>query len=257
MVNELGGMNRPVLTSRRRRNGMNPQLASESTPARRSLQHTVLVIDDDPSYATYLTRALTRAGYRARTATNLAEAREEYQQHAPDLVLLDVNLGSENGLDLFEMVGGSSSYVPCVVITADATVRSAVRALRESAIDYVEKKNLDVVQVVGQAIQLSTARRTIATFQDSLAACSQLLHTAEAEVQRVQELRRQSASGEQLPLGTLSEREWEVVQEVRKGASNKEIAAKLCLSHHTVANHLRSVFRKLGVNSRLELVSRL
>ena len=80
---------------------------------------------------------------------------------------------------------------------------------------------------------------------------------AETVADRLRVLQRRSTGAAPLPVGDLTDREWEVVQQVRLGHSNKEIASELHVSRHTVSNHLRAVFRKLGVGSRTELVARL
>ena len=58
-------------------------------------------------------------------------------------------------------------------------------------------------------------------------------------------------------VGRLSPREQEVLAQVRRGQSNKEIGSTLFLSPHTVGNHLRSIYRKLGVTGRHDLLARL
>jgi|GEM_PF-6457180 len=217
----------------------------------------ILIVDDDPMYGGFLVKALSRAGYVPRLAVNLEEASTAYTTFAPDLVLLDVHLGAENGLDLFQKVEAPLQPVPCVVMTANATTESAVRALRESAIDYVEKGDVDIVAVVGLALQHCRARQTIRTFRETMAECERIVAKAEAEVQRLRSLQRRATAPVPLRVGDLTDREWEVVQQVHRGHSNKEIAAELHVSRHTVSNHLRSIFRKLGVGSRTELITRL
>jgi DNA-binding CsgD family transcriptional regulator len=53
---------------------------------------------------------------------------------------------------------------------------------------------------------------------------------------------------------TLTPREWEVVAELLKGKTNQEIARALWISEHTVGNHLRHIYRKVGVSSRTQLI---
>jgi DNA-binding NarL/FixJ family response regulator len=59
-------------------------------------------------------------------------------------------------------------------------------------------------------------------------------------------------SGEEMSLGSLHPRELEVLKMTARGMTNKEIAAKLCISPHTVGTHLVNIFRKLGVDTRTE-----
>lgn len=66
----------------------------------------------------------------------------------------------------------------------------------------------------------------------------------------------ESETGSPLPFG-LTEREWEVLQEISGGKSNKEIAEKLCISLSTVKTHLINIYGKLGVNNRLSAVNKI
>lgn len=110
---------------------------------------------------------------------------------------------------------------------------------------------LDAGDPMKPAAEAQDAARRL---RDTLDAMTRQLARLEAQldVERLQTPPRTS-----LALDALTAREREVVERLRTGASNKEIAAQLFLSPHTVGNHLRHVYRKLGVHSRAELLGRL
>jgi DNA-binding CsgD family transcriptional regulator len=98
------------------------------------------------------------------------------------------------------------------------------------------------------------ARDAVRRLRDTLDGMTAQLAQLEARLE-VEQLA--SGSGASLPLERLSAREREIVDVLRSGATNKEIAARLFLSPHTVGNHLRKVYRKLEVAGRAELLGRL
>jgi DNA-binding CsgD family transcriptional regulator len=101
---------------------------------------------------------------------------------------------------------------------------------------------------------LVEAHGAVRQLRDTLDAMTRQLARLESRIE-VEQL--QGPAGAPLPLDTLSAREREVVEKLRTGATNKEIAAVLFLSPHTVGNHLRHIYRKLDVHGRAELLGRL
>ena len=96
-----------------------------------------LVVDDDPDIATVLTELVEREGFAVTSATTLARAREEIAATVPDIVLVDIHLPDGSGLDLLEGLGPAAPEV--VLITGQASVETAVDALRRGAADYLTK----------------------------------------------------------------------------------------------------------------------
>ncbi len=78
----------------------------------------VLVIDDDPAVAKSIKRVLERAAYDVVLAPDGREAEARFQSQSIDLVLLDLNLPSESGWDVFERLTTRQPYLPVIVITA-------------------------------------------------------------------------------------------------------------------------------------------
>jgi len=96
-----------------------------------------LVVDDDPEIAKVLTELVEREGFAVTSASTLARAREEIATSVPDIVLVDIHLPDGSGLDLLEGLGPSAPEV--VLITGQASVETAVDALRRGAADYLTK----------------------------------------------------------------------------------------------------------------------
>jgi DNA-binding NtrC family response regulator len=98
----------------------------------------VLVLDDDTVILSIVTDRLRRAGYDVTATESLAAARSEIKRAYPDAALLDVRLPDGAGTEILrDLVQGGD--VPCVMMTAHATVESAVEALKLGAADYLEK----------------------------------------------------------------------------------------------------------------------
>jgi DNA-binding NtrC family response regulator len=115
-----------------------------------------LVIDDDSSFQDALGLVVQDVGFSVARAVSLREAREQLERRAPDVVLLDLQLPDGRGFEvLTELTDQSPADV--VVITGNATVDSAVEALRAGAVDYLVKP-LDIARLT--AILTNVARRS-------------------------------------------------------------------------------------------------
>jgi two-component system response regulator PilR (NtrC family) len=99
----------------------------------------VLVVDDELSMRQYLEVLLTRAGYEVLTAAGLEPAREILGSSEVDLVVSDMRLGKESGLDVLKVARTRLSPPEVILITAYGTPASAVEAMRQGAYDYICK----------------------------------------------------------------------------------------------------------------------
>jgi DNA-binding NtrC family response regulator len=99
----------------------------------------ILVIEDDDGWRCAVRQTLSKHGHDVEEASNLADARASLQRSDFDVLLVDVRLGKESGIDLVRDArrGGYDGIV--VAMTAHGTVESAVEAMREGADDYVQK----------------------------------------------------------------------------------------------------------------------
>jgi signal transduction histidine kinase len=99
----------------------------------------VLVVDDDMDLAESLQEILASRGYTAAIAHNIAGAEAAAKALIPQVAILDVNLGRENGLTLITTLKEAYPDILCIVITARAEVEHAIEALRRGAFDYLLK----------------------------------------------------------------------------------------------------------------------
>ncbi len=95
-----------------------------------------LIVDDDTSFQNGLAEAVRLEGFTAATATNLQQAREQLSDTPPDVLFVDLSLPDGSGLDLLE---GMEAIPETVLITGQASVGTAVQALRRGVADYLTK----------------------------------------------------------------------------------------------------------------------
>ena len=127
----------------------------------------LLVLEDDPLLLSVLAERLGREGLEVTTAATLAEARKALDAADQDVALLDLRLPDGEGLSLLREYAPKGDTV-WVVMTAHATVSSAVEALKLGAKDYLEKPfTLDrAVATVKQALEMTALRREVAALRD-------------------------------------------------------------------------------------------
>jgi DNA-binding NtrC family response regulator len=115
----------------------------------------ILVVDDEPGMRRMVSRALEREGHRVRTASTGAEALEAAAAGGVDLVVSDIVMEPMNGLDLLGKLREKDPALPVVMITAHATVESAVEAMKRGAIDYLVKPFAvaELAMVVAKALE--------------------------------------------------------------------------------------------------------
>ena len=99
----------------------------------------ILVVDDENTLRRTIRTTLEAQGHRAEEAATGAQAADRARAARPDLVLLDLKLGRENGLDVLAVLHRIAPGVAVVVITAFASVDTAVEAMRRGALDYLPK----------------------------------------------------------------------------------------------------------------------
>lgn len=123
----------------------------------------VLVVDDEKLIRWSLENKLSSWGYEVLTAEDTKSANRLLEEHLPDLVLLDIKLPDGNGLDILDKIQAVSSDVAVIMITAEATVETALRAMKSGAYDYVVKPfNLQELRVlIEKALAQSEMKRSL------------------------------------------------------------------------------------------------
>ncbi len=96
----------------------------------------ILVVDDNPDAIEIVSAEMRSAGYQVRTATDGRSGWAQFRSQRPDLVISDIRMPHESGIDLLRRIREISD-VPVILLTAHAEVSIAVSALREGATDFV------------------------------------------------------------------------------------------------------------------------
>lgn len=123
----------------------------------------ILIVDDEAFIRENLERILTDDGYRTYSATGGDDAAALLQEEEIDLVLLDLNLGPESGIDVLDRLKKIDPKVLVIIITGYATVESAVDALKLGAYDYIKKPfKADAIHlIVRLALETQSLRRDL------------------------------------------------------------------------------------------------
>jgi len=204
--------------------------------------HRVLVVEDDPATRRALCDRVAAHPELcvAGAAGSLEEGRGLITRVAAEVVLVDLGLPDGDGTELIRLAAGLGREV--MVITVFGDDRHVIAAIEAGATGYLLKDS-DAESVGacilaqldgGSPISPSIARRLLMRFREREAPAA--APPADEDVVR------------------LTERETEVLQMVSRGLSNNEIAALLGMSFHTVASHIKHIYRKLAVSSRSEAV---
>ncbi len=118
---------------------------------------TILVADDDGAIRTVLTQALGRAGYQVRTTGNAATLWRWIQDGEGDLVITDVVMPDENGLDMLPRIRKLRPELRVIVMSAQSTLQTALKATERGAFEYLPKPFdlVELVNVVRRALEIS------------------------------------------------------------------------------------------------------
>ena len=130
----------------------------------------ILIVDDEANIRKTLAVCLDLLGHRVVAVSNAADARAEANRQVFDLGFVDLRLGAENGLDLIPALLAACPWLKIVVITAYASVDTAVEAMRRGATDYIPKpfKPDQVELVTNRVATVRGMEQRIATLQEDL-----------------------------------------------------------------------------------------
>ncbi len=190
----------------------------------------VLCADDHPLILDGMARSIDREPdmVLAAEASDGYEAVAAFEQHKPDVSLIDLQMPRLNGIEAIEKILSISPRARCVVLTTYRGDVQAARAFKAGAVGYLLKTMLrkDMIQTIRS------------------------VHAGHRYVppEIASELTKHFKADE------LSPREIEVLRSIAGGRSNKIVADRLEISEDTVKGHMRSILAKLDANDRLDAV---
>jgi DNA-binding NarL/FixJ family response regulator len=198
----------------------------------------VVLADDHPVFLSGLVQLLGSEPDIAVVArcTNGVDALDAIRRERPDIVVADLSMPGPSGLDLLREVTALTPAPRFILITARIEHEDVTEALKLGVGGIVLKESA-AAQILDCIRRVAAGRQWI----------DQVIGSRTLDAM----LRRQAA--EERAASVLTPRELEVVRMVANGLRNKEIADALSISEGTVKVHLRTIFEKLGVESRLKL----
>lgn len=207
------------------------------------MQAKVVIVEDDPRIAVHVAQGVTAQGGLSLlgTAGSLAEART-LLDHDADLFILDLGLPDGNGIDLIAEIRAQRGPEPKILVLSVLGDQTTVLAAVLAGADGYLLKDLDSLDIGQQA---AAALSGGAPLSPSIAAYVLRYLRGQQE---------QAKPDDDDP--DLSPREYELLQLLARGQSNRQAAEALSLSPHTVGDHVKSIYRKLGVSSRGEAMVR-
>jgi len=172
-------------------------------------------------------------------AGNRTEALERAESEHPDVIILDLVLGDEDGLSFLPELCQTSPESRVLVLTGVQNADAHRRAIRRGAMGIVLKEHA----------------------ADQLLKAIMKVYEGEVWIERtmmgsmIQEFNKPALPDPEVTkIETLTDREREVIALVGEGLKNKQVGERLFISETTVTHHLSSVFSKLEVSDRLELI---
>jgi two-component system, NarL family, nitrate/nitrite response regulator NarL len=173
-----------------------------------------------------------------------AEAVRKARTLQPDLVLLDNHLPGATGIQVLSELRDAAPFAKVVLLTVSEDDMDLQAALRGGANGYL-LKTIEGDVLIGSIHRVMRGEPVISP---------ELMGKLVAALQAPGGLALSTAQAEPVPEGAaqLSPREHEVLQEIARGASNKEIARTLQIAETTVKIHVQHILRKMGVTSRVQ-----
>lgn len=204
---------------------------------------SILLVDDHAVIRTAL-RLVIQNHPRMKMIGEAADRKEALaitSRLHPDIVLLDLDLGGESGLDLIPDLLSADSHSRIIVLTGLRDPEMHHRAVKLGAMGVVQKEK--AIDVLINAIERVSAGE--AWLDPSLMA---------RVLSEVSPARNKKPDPEAARIASLSDREREVLTLISEGLKNREIADRLFISEWTVRHHITSIFNKLDVSDRVDLI---
>ena len=194
-----------------------------------SCDATLYIVDDDPAVVDSLSLMLKAEGYAVHTYDSARSFLAEVEKNERGCVITDVLMPGTTGLELLTALRQKGVSMPVIVISGHANVLLAVDAMKQGAVDFLQKPFCG---------------------DDLLASISEALERKNEMARQLTEAERDAKE----KFAALSRREREVLRWLLEGHQNKVVAYKLGVSTRTIENHRASVMTKTQAKSLPELV---
>ncbi len=191
----------------------------------------VLIVEDEVLIAKDIAKTLEGIDYVVSgIAFDGSSALDQLKTNLPDLVLLDINLGSQpDGIQIATLIQ-EEYHIPFIFLTSYATGMIIDRAKRTRPMGYLVKPFRE--------------KDLFSAIEIGLHNYAQLVHPIQFEIERLNKKLDTS----------LSVREFEITCDLYEGKTNQQLASKYFITMNTVKTHIRHIFDKLGVQSRTEAI---
>jgi NtrC-family two-component system response regulator AlgB len=160
----------------------------------------VLIVDDELNIRKTLTIALETEGHKVTAVSNVQDAQAQAARRSFDLAFVDLRLGTDDGLDLIPLLLASSPWLKVIVITAYASIDTAVEAMRRGATDYIPKPftPAQIDLAVSKVFQVRSLEQKVAALQEDLVRQHPEIDFASKspQMQKAVKLARQAAGSE-------------------------------------------------------------
>jgi two-component system response regulator FixJ len=189
----------------------------------------IYIVDDEAGVRAALSAVFSRNGFLVTAVSDGASFLALAHGRPPACILIDVHLPGGSGLDILKELNADDYAAPILVMSGQGDIPMAVEAIRNGALDFIEKPfHPDTVLArVRVAIEAWERRRNSAS-----------------------KIRTSQFPGRDL----LTQREIEVLDQISIGASSKEVARSMGISFRTVEVHRSRIMEKLGAKNSVDLM---
>ena len=197
----------------------------------RASRGEIFVVDDDPAVRETLSLVLSAGGYQVICFADGAALLAVARSRTPSCILLDVHIPGKSGLDILKELRGEDYPAPIFMISGQGDISMAVSAIKNGALDFIEKpfRGSEIVARLDEAIDAYARRQ------------------AEGQASKVASLHFPGRE-------PLTRREREVLEQFASGASNKEAGRQLGISPRTIEDHRANIMKKLGARNAADLI---
>ncbi|MDT7515386.1 response regulator transcription factor [Rhodoferax mekongensis] len=204
---------------------------------------TVSIVEDDLQFLSYL-KELLNIEHRCvvhNVANDKKNANEYFFDFATDVFLIDINLPDGSGLDVLEIGRQLRPKAKFMMLTSLDDEPHLIKALNLGATGYVLKRDADFKLID----RIENIFLSEPSFSPTIT--KKILNLAVGKTDAAQLQRKRELAIQRLGLGG---REVQVLDLLSEGVPIAFIGDRLCISPHTVTQHLRSIYKKLNVHSR-------